>query len=231
MMAIRSGICAMTELKLVLFDLDGTLADSHAFLTRVVGEAFAHVGASLPDAERMREFYSLTYYDFFKRCGDLLSPDQIVAASDYMHHTLLRERSTGALIEPFYPGIKAALDELLQAGYLLGIVTNKPGHGLNSVLATNEAAHYFVTLNNPDNAATKPAPDMVLNGLRATGAEPANCVVVGDSLVDMLTARNAGVRAIGVTWAGRDAGPLADAGAIAVLDRVEQLVPAIMAAL
>lgn len=221
----------MTDIKVVLFDLDGTLADSHAFLTRVVSESFAHVGVPVPGPEKMREFYSLTFRDFFKSCVDFMSAEQIVAASDYMHHTLLHERSQGALIEPFYPGIKEALDELKAAGYVLGLVTNKPSHGLFTVLNTNDAAHYFVTLNHPDNAPTKPAPDMVLNGLRDTGADKANCIVVGDSLIDMLTAQNAGVRAIGVTWAGRDAGPLADAGAIAVLDRVEQLVPAIRAAL
>jgi len=179
----------------------------------------------------MREFYSMTFRDFFKSCGDFMSAEQIVAAGDYMHHTLLAERNTGNLIEPFYPGMKDALEELQKDGYLLGIVTNKPSHGLNSVLTTNNATHYFITLNHPDNAPTKPSPDMVYNALRDTGAEKANTVVIGDSLVDVMTANNAGVRCIGVTWAGRDAGPLGDAGAIAVLDRVEQLVPAIREAL
>lgn len=231
MTAIRLPGCIMTKLKLVLFDLDGTLADSHAFLTRVVGEAFAHAGAPVPGPLKMREFYSMTYRDFFKSCVEFMTAEQIVAATDYMHHTLLAERSTGNLIEPFYPGMTAALDELQQEGYLLGIVTNKPSHGLNSVLTTNKAAHYFVTLNHPDNAPTKPSPDMVYNALRDTGADKADTVVIGDSLVDVMTATNAGVRCIGVTWAGRDAGPLGSAGAIAVLDRIEQLVPAICEAL
>lgn len=221
----------MSDLKLVLFDCDGTLADSHGFLTRVVQDSFRHVGVPLPPPDMMREFYSLPFTEFFRRCDGLMSAEQIEQASGYMMHTLRTERDSGALIEPFYPGIMEVLQELHNSGYLLGVVTNKGGHGLDAVLASNGAADLFVTLHHGDNAVHKPAPDMVLNALRNTGAEKDNCIVIGDSLIDILTAQNAGVRSIGVTWAGRDAGPLKEAGAIAVLDRVEQLVPAIKAAL
>lgn len=221
----------MTDLKLVLFDCDGTLADSHGFLTHMVESAFRHVGAELPPPELMREFYSLHFNEFFRRCDGHMSAEQIVAASEYMHSKLRTERETGAVTEPFYKGIHTALDALKADGYLMGIVTNKGGHGLKLVLASNQATDYFATLHHSDNSMTKPSPDMVLNALEATGVDPEKCVVVGDSVIDISTANNARVRSIGVTWAGRDAASLREAGAVNVIADVAELVPAIRAVL
>lgn len=217
----------MNNLKLVLFDCDGTLADSHAFLTRVLEESFVHVGAQKPGPELMKEFYSLHFNEFFRRCEGHLTAEQIVQASEYMRSRLIAERDTGALVEPFYPGIKDALGTLRGYGYLLGIITNKGGHGLAAVLKSNEVESYFSTLQHSDNNPTKPAPDMVLNALNAMGVDKENCVVVGDSVLDLYTARNAEVRSIAVTWAGRDAAALREAGAVAVVDDVQYLVSAI----
>lgn len=215
--------------KLVLFDCDGTLADSHVFLTRVVEESLRHVGAGLPSPELMREFYSLPFDEFFRRLDGHMSAEQIVAASTYMRTKLRDERSSGAMTEPLYPGIADILRQLEQQGFLLGVVTNKGGFGLEMVLKSNGVRDLFITLNHTDNAPPKPAPDMVLNGLREAGVDAPQCLVVGDSLIDMLTARNAGVAALGVTWAGRDAGQLQQAGARQVIAQVNELIPAITA--
>jgi len=221
----------MTDLKLVLFDCDGTLADSHGFLTNMVESAFRHVGADLPPPELMREFYSLHFDEFFRRCDKHISPEQIVAASEFMRVRLRTERETGATTEPFYKGIHDALETLKADGYLMGIVTNKGGHGLKLVLASNKATDYFITLHHSDNSVTKPSPDMVLNAIEATGVDPEKCIVVGDSVIDISTANNARVRSIGVTWAGRDAEALKNAGAVNVIGDVAELVPAIRAIL
>lgn len=187
-------------LKLVMFDCDGTLADSHAFLVRVAKESFAHVGATVPLESRMNDFLSMTFEDFFKTLDAHMTGEQLQKAYDHMRATLVSERESGALVEPVYDGIKDMLAILYDQDYLLGVATNKQAHGLSTVLKTNGIDRYFVTLQNSSNSATKPAPDMVLNAMAATGAERKDTVLVGDSAIDIQTGKNAGVKVIGVSW-------------------------------
>lgn len=218
-----------TDLHLVLFDCDGTLANTHGFLTRIVEQSFAHVGAELPAPDLMHQFYAMHFDEFFRACEGHLTMAQITQASDYMRTQLKAERAGGHLIEPFYPGVKELLHKLQERGYLLGIVTNKSGWGLESVLKTNGVEGMFVTLQHGDNNNPKPAPDMVYSALQATGADAANCLLIGDTVTDMHTARNAGVQAIGVIWAGHDSQPLREAGAMAIVDTPADLLPVIEA--
>jgi phosphoglycolate phosphatase len=213
--------------KLVLLDCDGTLVDSQGYLQAKVLEAIAAVGGPIPPPEIMAEFHALTLKGFFAKIEHLMTPEQIVAANQYMIEEITRSRSSGASDERTYPGIIEALDALTQRGYLLGIVTNKYARGLELVLKGNGIYDRFITYNHSENAPPKPAPNMVLNGMRDAGVDAPQCVVVGDSLLDVLAAKNAGVGSIAVTWAGRDADELRQAGAWAVIDRVSELVPTI----
>lgn len=231
MMATRSPSCIMNSQKLVLFDLDGTLTDSNGFLTHIVESAFLHVGAALPPQELLRKFYTMNFDAFFNLCDQHLSAEQMVAASDYVRTRLRAKREPGVVTEPLYKGMREVLEALNAEGYLLGIATNKGGQGLNTVLASNNAAAYFVTLQHADNSVSKPSPDMILNAIEATGVDPENCIMIGDGQVDLQTATNARVRFIGVAWEGRDAAPLRAAGAETVVADMAQLIQAIKAVL
>jgi len=231
MTATRLPSCTMSNLKLVLFDLDGTLTDSYGFLTQIVESAFEHVGVALPPPEVLRQFYTMSFDAFFKQCDAYMSAEQIAAASEYVRTRVRAKREPGTITEPFYKGMRDVLQTLKDDGYLLGIVTNKGGQGLDSVLASNDAAGFFATLQHADNSISKPSPDMILNAIDATGVDPDNCIVVGDGPIDLLAANNARVRFIGVAWAGRDTAALREAGAADVLVDIAQLVPAIKAAL
>lgn len=226
-MVIRSGIWYMSDLRLVLFDVDGALVDSQAYLTQSILESLAHVGAPTPSPEQMARFHSLSLSGFLKSLDDRLSPEQITATNQYMLAKIHAERASGRTSEHLFPGLVEVLESLEEEGYLLGIVTNKVGTGLELVLKFNKIYDKFVTLNHVDNAPAKPAPDMVLNALKATGVDAVNCLVVGDSQLDMLAARNAGVKALAVTWAGRDEATLREAGADYVIAKVDDLLPAI----
>lgn len=217
----------MSGLKLVLFDIDGTLVDSQSFLTETMLRCIEAVGAPPPPPEKAAQFHFMSLKGYFQSLEGHLTPEQIVAASELMMKTITTARAEGVAPEHLFPGLADVLTQLEADGYLLGIVTNKTARGTELVLKLNGIYERFVTLNHTDNATPKPAPDMVLNALRQTGVEAANALMIGDSVLDMLAAQNAGVRAIAVTWAGREAEPLVEAGAVAVLDRVEQLLPKI----
>ncbi len=217
-------------LKLVMFDCDGTLANSHAFLVRVAKESFAHVGATVPLESRMNDFLSMTFEDFLKTLDGHMTGEQLQKAYDHMRATLVGERDSGAIVEPVYDGIKEMLKTLYDQNYLLGVATNKQAHGLAAVLKTNGIDRYFVTLQNSSNSATKPSPDMILNAMAATGADRKDTVLVGDSTIDIQTGKNAGVKVIGVTWGSLSEDRILAAGAdclartpAEVVDRVREL--------
>lgn len=220
----------MTAPKLVVFDCDGTLANSHAFLVRVAKEAFAHVGADVPLESMMKDFLSLTFEDFFKTLDKHMTGEQLQAAYNYMRETLISERNSGAVVEPIFDGVREMLEALYEQDYLLGVATNKQAHGLTTVLKTNAIERYFVTLQNSSNSITKPSPDMLINAMNATGADRKDTVMVGDSAIDIQTGKNAGVKVIGVTWGSLPVEKLKAAGAdciahtpAEIVDRVREL--------
>lgn len=124
---------------------------------------------------------------------------------------------------PLYPGVRAALDALDTAGYLLGIATGKGQSGLQAVLKETGLGQRFVTLQTADRAAGKPAPEMLLQAMAETGAEPADTVMIGDTTYDMEMAANAQVGAIGVAWGYHPVADLLHAGAKTVIDHFVEL--------
>ena len=119
-------------------------------------------------------------------------------------------------------GVPELLERLRQAGCKVAIVSNKP-HG-----AACELAEQFFpgvpTFGESPATPRKPAPDMVLHALAALGADKDTAVYVGDSEVDVQTARNAGLPLIAVSWGFRGRRALAETGAAVIVDTAEEIV-------
>jgi phosphoglycolate phosphatase len=127
--------------------------------------------------------------------------------------------------EPLYVGAVAALDQLEAAGFLLGIATGKSRRGLDATLGAHGLLERFVTLQTADRARGKPHPEMLHRAMDEVGADVAATLLVGDTTFDMETARNAGVRALGVAWGYHPTEALAKAGAHAVVEDFDSLAP------
>jgi phosphoglycolate phosphatase len=213
--------------KLILFDCDGTLVDSQSFIHSMFLKSIKHVGGGDPPPELIAEMPFLTFKQTWGRLEGNLTPEQIVAASEHMMREITAIRASETPQERLFPGILAVLDTLEAQGYQLGIVTNKGGHSLELVLKGNGIYQRFVTFNHTDNAPPKPSPQMVLNGLRGAGIDAANALVVGDGVFDVLAGKNAGVDVIGVSWNEPASPELHEAKPWAVLEKVDDLLPAI----
>jgi len=123
-----------------------------------------------------------------------------------------------------YPGIPEQLKLLKEQGIRLAVVTNKAEEAavaiLNALLGENT---FDVIIGQRDGLPTKPAPDGVLKALDAIGCTRDEVLYFGDSDVDILTARNAGVTSVGVTWGFRGRAELENAGADLILEQPEEI--------
>jgi phosphoglycolate phosphatase len=156
---------------LVLFDLDGTLVDGQHSIFATFQAIFPRLGAP---AEDMAEAYKAHF------------------------HVM---RAQPGYSEPVYDGVDETLRSLAaREDLVLGTATGKALRGIRWMIEKNGWEGVFTALQGADTAATKPAPDMVLNACRDTGIAPADTVVFGDSIYDMQMARTAGARAVGVSW-------------------------------
>ena len=188
------------SLKLVLFDCDGTLANSEGFVWHHAHAVFEREGVAHLLTEHRHAFLSMSFNGFLAHISTFIPRAQAVRMFDEFRDALRNVRDSGVLCEPLFDGLATVLEELAARGYVLGVATNKGMHGLKSVLASNKVDHLFSTLHTPDTAPVKPAPDMVFHALAATGAARADSVLVGDTMADVLLAKNAGIRCIGAKW-------------------------------
>ena len=125
--------------------------------------------------------------------------------SDYDRNSLVKTAP--------YPGIKETLNKLHTAGCRIGIVSNKPDITVKRLAAALFDDCVDIAIGEKQGIRRKPAPDTVLAAMDALGARAEGTVYVGDSEVDVVTARAAGVRCISVLWGFRDREVLESAGA------------------
>jgi phosphoglycolate phosphatase len=210
--------------RLALFDCDGTLVDSQANICVAVEETFVLHGMPIPARAAIRRIVGLSLVEAMRG----LLPD----ADDAQHRAMAEDykrafrqmRATGALAdEPLFEGMIAALDALDADGWVFGVATGKSDRGLAHVLDLHNIRHRFVTLQTADRHPSKPHPSMIETAMAEAGANAATTVMIGDTSYDMMMARNAGTRALGVAWGYHPVEELVASGAHAVADTVADL--------
>ena len=190
-------------MRLVVFDVDGTLVDSQADILGAMATAFGALGLPVPRREAVLGIVGLSLDHAMPR----LAPDLPASAhAELVHrykegHAGLRARGRVEETSPLYPGAREMLELLARdAALLLGIATGKSRRGLDVLLQAHGLNHHFVTQQVADHHPSKPHPSMLRAALAETGVEPRDAVMVGDTSYDMDMARTAGLRAIGVRW-------------------------------
>jgi 2-phosphoglycolate phosphatase len=176
------------RVRAVLFDFDGTLADSYPAITASVNHLRAHHGLPpLPEAE-VRRHVGLGLEYLMGRVVPGGDPAADVARYR-AHHPSVMGPGTRLM-----PGAAEALAALHAAGLRLAVCSNKLSEFTRQLLQTLGVAGYVAAVLGPELVARpKPAPDMLLAALQRLGAAPAEAVYVGDMSVDVAAARAAGV--------------------------------------
>lgn len=217
---------------LIMFDMDGTLIDTHALIAEHMATAFSGAGLSPPTPAEVRQIIGLSLPVAIGRLAgtdEAAIVDSLVESYKGHYRSSLEHNSTR---EPLFPGAREALDRLLPAPHtVLGIATGKGLAGVNRILALHGLDRYFTTLQTPDHNPSKPHPGMLLRAMAETGAAPHEVVMVGDTVFDIELAKAAGVISIGVGWGYHDRCDLRLAGASILIESFDELDAAITAAL
>ncbi len=213
----------MTALRLVVFDVDGTLIDSQAHIVAALADMYAAGGRPPAGRDRLLSIVGLSLKQAIQRLESDLSDDEVDRWAQAYRDSFIRIRASEAP-SPLYPGAKDALDRLSRNDHLLmGVATGKARRGLDHVIAEHDLSSYFVTLQTSDLHPSKPHPAMLEAAIADAGVEAAQTVMVGDTTFDIDMGRSAGARTIGVTWGYHAVDRLAGAGAERIIAGFDDL--------
>jgi len=211
--------------KAVIFDCDGTLLDTLADIAAAMNAALAARGWPELPVENYRAKVGWGIL----RLAELAMPEDAEreAARELAEEAarIMAEASPAA--RP-YPGIAELLDELADKKIKIAVMSNKPEAALKKTLrACFPDLSFDAIVGAREGVAVKPDPEAVWDMLAEVGASPHETLFVGDSDVDILTARNSGCYPVGVSWGFRPRETLEKAGAARVIDRPQEIWDAI----
>lgn len=190
-------------MKLVIFDVDGTLVDSQGLILAAMRRAFDVEGLSAPSRDEILGIVGLSLdVAVFKLVPDSPLPQRTRLVEGYKSAYMQMRASQGAAqTSPFFPGAFEALKRLrARDDILLGIATGKSRRGVEKLIAGHALEGYFVTTQVADDHPSKPHPSMIQTAMLETGADARDTVMIGDTSFDMDMAASAGVAGIGVGW-------------------------------
>lgn len=213
----------MREFETYVFDLDGTLLETLKDLAASTNFALRQYDMPEHSIEDVRMFVGNGVKKLMERAipNGLDNPKFEEVYATFRQHYLNHNLDT---TKP-YDGIPELLRELKGRGKKLAIVSNK------FYAATQDLARHFfpdtieVAIGERENIKKKPAPDTVVEALRQLGVSKEGAVYIGDSDVDIMTARNSGLPCASVLWGFRDKEFLLEHGATFFADKPEDLLP------
>ncbi|HEX4384820.1 MAG TPA: HAD-IA family hydrolase [Myxococcales bacterium] len=181
-------------LRLVAYDLDGTLIDSRADLADAVNAMLTRMGLPTHDQGVVMGFVGEGAERLIRRSLGPMHEERYEEAAP-----IWREEYGACLLKKtkLYDGIA----ELLQkAPELRAVLTNKPGGFAREICRGLNISDKFVQIVGGDERPRKPSPEGLLRLCREVAVDPEDALLVGDSSVDVATGKAAGVRTCGVTW-------------------------------
>lgn len=204
-------------MRLILFDVDGTLVDSQDAIVAAQTAAFAAHDMPPPTRQKALSVVGLSLIEAFHALAGADAPlDSLATAYKSAWSDL---RAQPGFTDTLFPGAAASVAALSRVpDTRLGIVTGKSVAGVERILAAQGWAGTFATIQTADTHPSKPHPSMVLTAMAETHAFADATFVIGDTTYDMAMARAAGVRAIGVAWGYHPVDALLRSGAAAIAE-------------
>ena len=208
------------KFSLLVFDWDGTLADSLNHIVTTMQQASRALGIETRSTEEIRNIIGLGMNEAMAQLYPDLSRDEVAALIQRY-----REYYLGVKLQPaqLYPHAQQTLASLQDAGYLLAVATGKSRRGLQRALQETGLADMFHASCCADEAFSKPHPQMLENIMAELGAAPGETLMIGDTEYDLEMARNAGAAAIAVCYGAHHPRRLLAHEPLACIDSLREL--------
>ena len=207
--------------KTILFDLDGTLLDTLEDLADAVNHILERHRCPLRTADEVRKFVGNGLGMLMRRS---LPAQYSQTVSDLLAEELRTYYTAHSRIKTeVYPGIRELLEDLHAAGAKVAVVSNKADEAVGELCSFYFPGLVDAAVGETAGRRPKPAPDAVELALERLGADKTDAVYVGDSQVDLDTARAAGLPCVAVTWGFRTKEELIRAGAETLVDSANAL--------
>lgn len=194
-----------------IFDLDGTILDTLLDLANAVNFAMRSKGFPERTVDEVRSFIGNGIKVLIKRSVPADTDEENynealeVFRKYYLEHIADYTRP--------YDGITDVINELKSKGCKTAVVSNKTHVAAQAVVKDFFGDIFDIVVGKMEEFPPKPEPDSLLYAIKTLGVEKSDCIYIGDSDVDVLTAHNAGIECIGVTWGNRDEDVLLKSGA------------------
>lgn len=200
---------AITNKKLLIFDLDGTLVNTAEDIADSVNAAMAHFHYPVHSNEKIVTFIGNGARTLIKRAmpSDETSEEKVDEVLEYYrnwydHHLIVHTY--------VYDGLLDALNELKNRGVKLAVLSNKDNRHVREIVNTLLPDIFDVANGYLPEYPHKPAPDSTLAIAERLGIKPEACAFIGDSAVDIQTAKRAGMTSVGVAWGFSGTAPYAE---------------------
>ena len=208
--------------KTILFDLDGTLTDSGEGIINCALLALEHYGIHVADRNAMRVFVGPPLHESFVKFG---VPEEEAENAIAIYRS--RYIPIGAYENVPYPGIRELLERLKNEGHQLYVATSKPEEMSKKILAHFDLAQYFEIICGASMDTSRSSKDQVIAYLLEQTGRKADTIMVGDTKFDVLGARAHGIPTVGVSWGYGEVADMQNAGALCVVDTMEELYQAL----
>lgn len=207
--------------ELVIFDLDGTILDTLEDLTDSMNHALEKYGYPSRTIEEIRSFVGNGLMMLVRRA---IAPetDEAMIQTVFTELKSYYKEHCADKTKP-YDGMMELLEMLKKEGCRLAVVSNKADYAVQILCEQYFPGIFDMTVGEKENVRKKPAPDSVNAVLRELQTDKENAVYVGDSEVDIETAKNAGLDAVLVSWGFRDTEFLRERGAERLAGTIEEL--------
>lgn len=208
--------------KAVFFDLDGTLTDSGEGITRCARLALEHFGIEVEDQSGLRAFVGPPLRESFPKFG--VPRDRVEEAVAVFRG---RYNTVGKFENVPYEGVFQMLETLRARGCRLFVATSKPEVTAREVLEKFRLSQYFEIICGATMDGTRDSKESVIRYLLEQTGDAGAAVMVGDTAYDVIGARALGIDTIGVTWGFGSGSEMLEAGAVKLVDTMEQLLEAL----
>ncbi|MGI6766649.1 MAG: HAD family hydrolase [Lentihominibacter sp.] len=179
----------------IIFDFDGTVMDTN----KVIIASWQHTYNALTGSDGNLEYILGTFGEPLEYSLNTAFPDVPTEKSVEIYRSFHRE-NFGPMIELF-PGVRNLLEEVKVRGYKTGIATSRVRFTLHQGLRQYGIEKYFDALISAEDVTEhKPAPETLFKVLAKLDSKPENAIMIGDTMPDILCARNAGVKSVLVAW-------------------------------